>query len=53
MSAYDCQISPHRSMREELAHQSISISPGLCEKENSRRKAIDAVNRKDGLTVVS
>jgi hypothetical protein len=53
VSAHDGQIPPDRSMREELAHESISGNPVLGEEKNSRRKAIDAVNGKDRLMTVS
>jgi hypothetical protein len=53
MTAHDDQIPPDRGMREELPHETISVSSGLGKQQNSRRKAIDAMNGKDRLPVVA
>jgi hypothetical protein len=52
MSAHDSQISPNRSVSKELPHQSVPVSPGLGEQQNSRRKTVDAVNSKDRLPTI-
>ncbi|HMH07842.1 MAG TPA: hypothetical protein VK579_14270 [Terriglobales bacterium] len=51
MAANYCEILSHRAMREKLSNECVSIRPGFCKEQNSRRETIDAMYDKGSLSV--